>query len=132
MKNLASVLPTRMRRVLIVDDEPAILRSTAMVLEELGYDVHTCAEASGILDAVDKAEPDVLLQDVRMPGLDIERVVAEIRRAPRWEKLPIVLFTASMEAAEIGERVGARIVLDKPFKPIQLAHALERALLVPA
>lgn len=117
-----------MARVLIVDDEPAILRSTAQMLVELGYDVATCAESEGIRDAIEAHSPDVLLQDVRMPGLDIERVVREIRRNPRWAQLPIVLFTASMEAAEIGERVGAHLVLDKPFKPAQLAAAIEGAL----
>lgn len=117
-----------MPRVLIVDDEPAILRSTALMLRELGYEVATCAEAGGIRDAIETHLPDVLLQDIRMPGLDLERVVGEIRRSPRWAGLPIVLFTASMEADEVGRRVGAHVVLDKPFRPAQLVAAIEGAL----
>lgn len=117
-----------MPRVLIVDDEPAILRSTSMLLRELGYEVAACAEASTIRAAIDEHEPDVLLQDIRMPGLDLERLVRELRQDARWARLPIVLFTASMEAQEIGERVGAHVVLDKPFRPAQLAAAIEGAL----
>ena len=115
-------------RILIVDDEAAIFRSTSAVLAEFGYDVATCDWASEILRRVEETHPDLLLQDVRMPGLDLDRLVQQLRADPRWRDLPLVLFTASMEAEEVGQRVGAVAVLDKPFRPQHLTAAIDSAL----
>lgn len=68
-----------MAKVLIVDDELSILRSTAALLDSFGHEVATCAQAADILQAIARERPDVLLQDVRMPGLDVHRLVAAIR-----------------------------------------------------
>lgn len=114
-------------RILIVDDEPSILRSTAMLLASLGYEVGTCDRAEAIVEAVRRERPDVLLQDLRMPGLDLERAVLELRAIPEGARLPIVIFTASMEAAEICERIGGVGILDKPFRPHELEAALRVA-----
>ncbi|HET6405745.1 MAG TPA: response regulator [Candidatus Thermoplasmatota archaeon] len=120
------------KRILIVDDERSILRSTAMMLEDMGYEVATCGDAAEILGSIESAKPDVVLQDIRMPGLDIEELVRTVRADPRWARLPFVLFTASMDAEEVGARVGAALVLDKPFKPHELLRAIEGALAVNA
>lgn len=115
-------------KVLIVDDEPAILRSTALMLEEFGYDVATCDDAQRIVATIERVRPDVVLQDIRMPGLDLDHLVATLRADPRWKRLPFVLFTASMESESIGQRVGAVLVLDKPFRPTELTSAIQSAL----
>lgn len=118
-------MPTR---VLIADDEPAIVRSTRSILEAYGYEIETCDEAGQILARIEAWRPDLVLQDVRMPGLDLERLVMALRADARWKRLPVVLFTASMEAEEVGARVGAAAVIDKPFKPNDLVRVIETAL----
>jgi CheY-like chemotaxis protein len=115
-------------RVLIVDDEPAILSSTAALLRNMDFDVATCADARMIREAIERVVPDVLLQDVRMPGLDLERLVFSLRDDDRWRDLPIVLFTAGMDAQEIARRIDVAAVLEKPFAPHDLAAVLGRAL----
>ena len=115
-------------KVLIVDDEAAILASTAALLVDLGFDVATCSESGHILAAVEREAPDILLQDVRMPGLDLEVLVFELRHHDRWRDLPIVIFTASMNVEEIGERIGAAGLLEKPFRPHELRSVLAQAL----
>lgn len=117
-----------MPKVLVVDDEGSILASTRLLLADMGYRVATCGVASMIRKAIETEEPDVVLQDVRMPGLDLDAFVADLRRDPRWKELPIVVFSASLEVEEIAERIGARGILDKPFRPGQLRAALESAM----
>lgn len=115
--------------VLIADDEPSILRSTALLLEDMGFKVSTCDAAAGILEMLRIHRPDLLLQDVRMPGLDLERLIVQIRADDTLVPVPrIVLFTASMNTDEVRERVGLRWVLEKPFKPHEMVDMLNRAL----
>jgi CheY-like chemotaxis protein len=109
--------------VLIVDDEESILRSTALLLEAFGFDVHTVNRAEDILARALEVRPDALLQDVRMPGLDIDRLVDAFRSRKELEGVHIVLFTASMEIDEMAERIGV-CVLEKPFRPADLLAAL--------
>lgn len=116
------------QKVLVVDDEPSVLSSTAGVLRELGFEVATCQDAGEILPALAREQPDLLLQDVRMPGLDLERLVFDLRADPRWRRLPVVIFTASMDVDEIGERVQAAGTIEKPFRPRDLLVVLSAAL----
>jgi CheY-like chemotaxis protein len=111
------------RRVLIVDDEESILRSTALLLEDFGFEAHTVSRADEIVARALAVRPDVLLQDVRMPGLDIDRLVETCRSRRELEGIHIVLFTASMDIDQISERLGVRIV-EKPFRPADLLAAL--------
>ncbi|HUR68313.1 MAG TPA: response regulator [Candidatus Thermoplasmatota archaeon] len=113
------------KRILIVDDEPAILRSTAYLLEAMGFEVLTCSEVNLVLDTISKERPTLLLQDVRMPGLDIDRHVQTVRAHAHGRSMPIVLFTASMDLADVAERVGADATLEKPFKPDELLRVVD-------
>jgi CheY-like chemotaxis protein len=114
-------------RILVVDDEVSILRSTQLLLMDMGFEVVTCAEQSQVLETLRKERPDLLLQDVRMPGLDLDRLVRAIRADPALGKLPILLFSASMDLDEIQERVGASGILEKPFKPMEIVQAIAAA-----
>lgn len=110
-------------RVLIADDEPSILRSTALLLRGFGFETIECPEVACILPKLREHRPQALLQDVRMPGLDVERLVLSIREEPTLSDLPVVLFSAGMDALEIADRLGVRLV-EKPFKPDELVQAL--------
>ena len=117
-----------MPKVLLVDDEPAILESTRLLLSEMGYEVVCVSAASDILPMLRRHVPDLLLQDVRMPGLDVQALVKSMRSEERLANIPVLLFSASMEIEEIAARVGAANHLEKPFKPQELVNAIEGAL----
>ena len=118
----------RAPKVLLVDDEPAILESTGLLLSELGYEVIRVSVAAEILPTLRRLRPDLLLQDVRMPGLDLDALVREMKRDARLASIPVLLFSASMELDEIAARVGAARHIEKPFKPAELAQAIDGAL----
>ena len=116
-----------MARILIVDDEPMVLQSTQRLLASLGYETATVSDASRIVETIRAQRPDVVLQDVRMPGLDVEALVRAIRADPEVAHTPVVLFSASMEIFDLEERVRPAGVLEKPFKPEEAVAAIERA-----
>lgn len=110
-----------------MDDEPGVLKSTELLLADFGFDVVTTSEHREVIPLIRRHRPDVLLQDVRMPGLDVERLVREIRADPAARRTPIVLFSASMEIADLQERVGVEGVLEKPFMPDEVLGVIARA-----
>ncbi|HWG91602.1 MAG TPA: response regulator [Candidatus Thermoplasmatota archaeon] len=123
---------TRVTKVLVVDDEPGILHSTRLLLAELGFEVVTASEAGKVLPTLKAERPDILLQDVRMPGLDIHDLLRSIRKDPEVGRTPVLLFSASMDLMNLQEQVGAAGFLEKPFQPEELISAISHAILTPA
>jgi CheY-like chemotaxis protein len=114
--------------ILLVDDEPAILESTRLLLEEMGYKVTCLSDATRIVETLRALRPRILLQDVRMPGLDLQALVKEIRADATIAATPVLLFSASMDLDELAERVGAPLSLEKPFRPRELQDAIQSVL----
>ena len=117
-----------MPKVLIVDDEAAVLKSTAMLLGEMGYETIACSDARDVVALARAERPDVILQDVRMPGLDIDTLVRQIRAIEGAPRIPVVLFSASLDAPAARDRTQASGLVEKPFRPQTLVDALGAAL----
>lgn len=113
-------------KVLIADDEPDIVTSTAEFLRRWGFRVDTVSEAPEILAALRRHRPDVLLQDVRMMGMDLTALLRSIRADRAVAGTVVILFTATMSADEMREKVGADDAIEKPFDPVALARLIER------
>ncbi len=115
-------------RVLIVDDEADVLASTAMVVESLGYQAVPINDPADILEAILHERPDVVLQDLRMPGLNLAGLVASLRTQPETATLPLVFFSANTDVSSIAARYDAWGYLAKPFTADQLASVLHKVL----
>ena len=113
-------------RVVVVDDEPLAREDIGQVLAGRA-DVHvvaTCANGAEALEAVRRLTPDVLLLDIRMPGLDGFSVVERLKGAD----LPYVVFVTAFDRFAIDAfRVRALDYLLKPVQPARLDEALDRA-----
>lgn len=118
-------------KILVVDDEVSILRSTELLLIDLGFAVVSASDHSKLIEIARREKPDLILQDVRMPGLDLDRLVTSIRADASLKHIPILLFSASMDLGETAARVGAEGILDKPFKPSEVIDAVRIALATP-
>jgi CheY-like chemotaxis protein len=114
------------KTVVIVDDEPDVLESTAMVVESLGYRAIRVDDPSAILDTVSREAPALLLQDLRMPGLTVAGLVASLRSHPSTAMVPIVFFSANTDVAATAARYDAWGYLPKPFTAQELQHLLRR------
>jgi CheY-like chemotaxis protein len=113
------------KRILLVDDDRDVLGSTAELLRAFGYYVATCVDAERVIETMRSQRPDVVLHDVRMPGLDLRDQLRAIRDDPDLTHIPIVLFTAVLSAAELAEEVGADAAIEKPFEPENLHRVLQ-------
>jgi two-component system response regulator FixJ len=113
--------------VFLVDDDPAVLRSTATLLSVRGMKVRTWPSAEAFLGDYDRNEPACLLVDVRMPGmsgLDLQRQLGQAQAG-----LPIIVMTghADVQMAVEAMRAGAIDFIEKPFAQSALLESLERA-----
>lgn len=115
-------------RVLVVEDDPAVLAAVVRVLELDGHHVTTAKDGRYGLEAIVQDAPDVVVMDVMMPHLDGMAVCRQVRRT--GNRVPILLLTARVE---VGDRVegldaGADDYLPKPFASKELSARI-RALL---
>jgi two-component system, OmpR family, alkaline phosphatase synthesis response regulator PhoP len=113
------------KRILLVDDDRDILGSTAELLRAFGYDVATCSDSDRVIEMMHSQRPDLVLHDVRMPGLDLRDQLRAIRDNPDLVHIPIVLFTAVLSARELAAEVGADGAIEKPFDPEDLRRVLQ-------
>ncbi|NUP99870.1 MAG: response regulator [Armatimonadetes bacterium] len=118
------------KKILVVDDEPHIVRLLKDALSRKGYEVIT-ASAGDQAVAMAKAElPALIFMDVMMPNLSGFEACEAIRAEPLLEKTPIFLLTARGQERDVeqGKAVGADRYLTKPFSPRQLAQLVEETL----
>jgi two-component system, OmpR family, KDP operon response regulator KdpE len=101
-------------RVLVVDDEPQILRGLRANLVARGYDVDTSADGETALDLATKNRPDVVILDLGLPGMDGVEVIRGLRA---WSSVPIIVLSAREQEAEKVEALdaGADDYVTKPF-----------------
>jgi DNA-binding NtrC family response regulator len=111
-------------RVLVVDDEPIVLKSCRLVLEAEGWEMISASSVAEALSILESITPELLLVDVKMPvhdGMYLMRKVREKRPG-----IPIIVMSgyATSETIKEAEGLGAAIFLPKPFTPDELADTL--------
>lgn len=118
------------KRLLIVDDEPNLLRAVAACLGAEGYEVDTARSGEEALVRVAQSLPDLIVSDVRMPRMDGYALARLLRSNPRTDLVPIVFLTAKDESTEriAGIRSGVDAYLTKPFEPDELLAVIENIL----
>lgn len=112
------------KKILIVDDEERILRSTKMLLEVLGYDAVTLDDPRRVVEVAVNEHPDVIFQDLKMSGLDLDALVQDLRANPETSAIPFVFFSASPELPAAAAHHDAWGYLAKPFREEELLHVL--------
>ena len=110
------------KRLLVVDDEPNLLRAVAACLKTEGYEVNTARSGREALVQMAEVIPDLVVSDIRMPGMDGYQLARQLRGSPRTALVPIVFLTAKDETADRieGFRAGVDAYLTKPFEPEEL------------
>lgn len=117
-----------MTRILLVDDEAPLLKSTGLLLESLNFRVTQAGDHREVLEAIRRERPDVILHDVRMPGLDWQRHLAHLRSDPVARDVPIILFSAHLALDDLKRELGVQGTVTKPCRPQDLVQAIEGAL----
>jgi DNA-binding response OmpR family regulator len=112
-----------MPRVLVIDDEGPIRLLCRVNLEAAGMEVSEADDGPSGVEAARSEEPDVILLDVMMPGMDGWEVFGELLKDPRTARVPIVFLTARAELRDQarGLELGGIDYVTKPFNPLDLA-----------
>jgi DNA-binding NtrC family response regulator len=115
-------------RVLVVDDEPDMVANCERILSAAGLKTISTTDPHAALEALEAERPDLLLSDLKMPGLDGMQLLQRAKSVD--PNMPVIIFTAfaTIESAVAAVKEGAFDYLPKPFSTDQLRLAVERAL----
>ncbi len=119
-----------LKRLLVVDDEPNLLRAVEAVLRGEGFEITTARSGREALVAVAQNLPDLIVSDVRMPGMDGFQLARKLRASTHSALVPIVFLTAKDETEDRieGFESGVDVYLTKPFEPDELVAVIKSVL----
>ncbi len=114
-----------MKKILVADDNPAILDALKIMLEEEGYKVET-TEDGAIAQNMKDPLPDLLLLDVWMSGIDGRDVCKYLKSAAATMHMPIIIISAAKDIESIAKGAGADDFISKPFQMDHLLAAVAK------
>jgi DNA-binding response OmpR family regulator len=116
------------KRILIVEDDPAIQDAIRTMLERKGYEIACLGNAEPLLEA-DFSMPDLIILDKQLPGADGIEVCHILKSRDATRSVPVLMLSASPQTAVLAQRAGAEGFLEKPFSMRMLREKVEELLL---
>lgn len=118
--------------VLVVDDSPPNVKLLRVILADAGYHVSEATSGPEALEVMHREKPDVMVLDVRMPGMTGYEVCARVRKDPEFSSLPVIMLTAlSLPEERIrGIEAGATDFISKPFNKKELLARIRNSLIM--
>jgi len=115
------------KRILVVEDEDTIREVVRRYLEREGYEVREAADGYTALDLIAEAEPDLIVMDLMLPGIDGLTLTRQLRQRSR---VPVIMLTARGDTSDRirGLDLGADDYLPKPFSPRELVSRIQAVL----
>jgi len=121
-----------MKKILVIEDEANLRRVVQINLIGSGYDVRTAENGEMGLETARVWQPDLMLLDIKMPGLSGWDVLERMKKSPSLSRIPALLMTAFVLLDEEDlKKSGVRGVLFKPFNVSELLKSVEEALRPP-
>ncbi|HEY7786497.1 MAG TPA: response regulator transcription factor [Pyrinomonadaceae bacterium] len=110
------------KKLLVVDDDPSLLLAVSETLRTEGFEVTTARRGAEAMVRVAETLPDLIISDIRMPGMDGYTFVRNLRSSPRTRLVPIIFLTAKDEVSDriAGFRTGVDAYITKPFESEEL------------
>ena len=118
------------KRILLVEDDPSAIRLVGYALEQEGYEVLTAANGVEGLRKAREEEPDLLILDVMLPGLDGFELCRRLRADAQTAGLPVLMLSAKAQEIDktTGLKMGADAYLTKPADPSEIVSRVESLL----
>lgn len=116
------------KRILLAEDEPNIAESVSFLLRRAGLDVETETDGRAALSRALEEAPDVLILDVKMPGMNGFDALRRLRADRRGRDLPVVVLSArgQSDSRETAQAAGADVFMSKPFSNAELVDTVLR------
>jgi len=113
-------------RILVVDDEPSIVRLMEFILARQGHEMLIAVNGEEAVEKIQALKPDLILLDIMMPRIDGYEVARLVRANPETATLPIIMLSAKAQEEDIrkGMDVGVNEYITKPFSPEHLVHVV--------
>lgn len=114
------------RRILLVDDEPNIVKIINRRLLSEGFEVLIAMDGIAALEQARTGKPDLIILDVMLPKLNGYEVCRQLKQDTRYKKIPIIMLTALAQESdeEFGLEMGTDAYIRKPFKAQQLLQKI--------
>lgn len=117
------------QKIMICDDDSGILEVMQMILEMEGFIVYTENNSTNLLKEISGIRPNLLLMDLWMPVVSGDQLLKTIRMTQEFQKLPVIIFSASVDGEEIAKNAGADAFIAKPFDVNNIANTVRDILL---
>lgn len=117
------------RKVLVIEDSPVIVGMVVFMLQREGYEALVAEDGSKAMEFLQgDVVPDAVILDILLPYVDGFELLAEMRRLPAWQEVPVIMLTAKSQENDVirGLDLGANDYLVKPLRPMELAARLRR------
>ena len=113
--------------VLVVDDEPHIVNLIKLSMNKDKYDVMTAYSAREAIDLAEKQQPDIVVVDLMMPGMNGYELCEELRKNDKTSGTPILILSAKSQMDDKLQAidVGADDYMTKPFDPMELVRRIK-------
>jgi len=117
-------------KILVVDDEPTIVRLMEFILARQGHEMIVAVNGEEALEKIQSQRPDLVLLDIMMPRIDGYEVAQRLRADPATAALPIIMLSAKAQDEDIrkGVEVGIDEYITKPFTPDYLVQVVAKYL----
>jgi CheY-like chemotaxis protein len=117
------------KKILIVDDEPDVLKLLGERLQKAGYDVIKAVSGKEAIELAEKKEPNLVILDIAMPGMDGSETASVLRANPKTSNIPILFLTClftKQEEKECGHLLGQNFFIAKPYDVIELLSEIDK------
>jgi CheY-like chemotaxis protein len=117
-------------KILIVDDEPHMLRLTEFSLRKGGFEIFLGQNGREAVELARSQQPDLIVMDLQMPEVDGLAALQQLKSDPLTSAIPVIMLTVRGQAfsREQAGQLGAALYLTKPFSPAQLLSEAQRLL----
>ncbi len=118
------------KKILIVDDEPFILKSLTFVLKKEGFQVDSATNGMEAREKIAQQKPDIVFLDIMMPKMNGLEVCQWLRQDPVLKDTYVIILTAKGQEAdrEKGLKIGADEYMTKPFSPSHVVNRIKELL----
>jgi len=118
------------KKLLLVDDEPALVEMVKMRLEAYGYEVVVAFDGQEALEKARTVKPDLIILDLMLPKIDGYKVCRMLKFDEKYQNIPIVMFTARIQDSDkkLAKDVGADDYITKPFEAEVLLSTIKKLL----
>ncbi len=114
----------KVRKVLVVDDDPVLVRLVKELLKNQGFVVETAKDGIDAMVMVKKEKPDLIVLDIMMPELNGYDVLRALKFTDEYKEIPVLLLTAREQ--ELDKRIGEMMGIDYLQKPVQREALIEK------